>query len=148
MEQLEYKIDIAAPVKTVWNTMLQEATYKQWAGKSWPESSYKGKWAKGEKISFVGSDGSGTLAEVAKLVPNDSIFMRHVAVLEKGGKEDRTSDVAKGWVGTTEGYKFEEKQGKTTLTVTLEINPEWKKMFDEGWPVALQELKRISEQQR
>ncbi|HYC85713.1 MAG TPA: SRPBCC domain-containing protein [Chryseosolibacter sp.] len=147
MERIEYKIVISAPAKTVWETMLQEETYTQWVGKSWPNSFYKGKWAKGEKISFIGPDGSGTLAELVEVRPYESLLARHVAILRPGGEEDRTSEVARGWIGITEGYNFTERDGNTTLTVAIETTPEWRAMFDEGWPAALQELKKISERQ-
>jgi uncharacterized protein YndB with AHSA1/START domain len=147
MENLEYKIVISAPAKTVWETMLQEETYKQWIAKSWPNSFYKGKWEKGEKISFIGPDGSGTLAELVEVKQYERILMRHIAVLIPGGIEDRTSEVAKGWIGISEGYKFAEHNGKTTLTISIETNSEWRTMFDEGWPTALEELKTISERQ-
>jgi uncharacterized protein YndB with AHSA1/START domain len=147
MEHLEYKVVISAPAKKVWETMLQEDTYKQWVAKSWPNSFYKGKWAKGEKIKFIGPDGSGTLAEIAEAKPYERILARHIAVLTPGGTEDRTSETAKGWVGITEEYKFAERDGNTTVTVSIETNPEWRKMFDDGWPTALQELKKITERQ-
>ena len=147
MEHLEYKVVISAPVKKVWDTMLQEETYKQWTAKSWPGSFYEGKWAKGEKIRFIGQDGSGTMAELTELKPYEGLVARHVAVLLPGGIEDRTSDAAKGWVGTTEEYKFSENRGKTTLIVSMEIYPAWRQMFDEGWPTALEELKKIAERQ-
>lgn len=146
MEHLEYKVEISAPAKTVWESMLQEATYKQWAGKGWPGSTYQGKWAKGEKIKFIGADGSGTLAEITELKPYQTVLAKHIAVLDKG-KEDRTSDVAKGWIGINERYTFQERNGNTTVTVSIETNPEWRKMFDDGWPKALDELKRVSERQ-
>jgi uncharacterized protein YndB with AHSA1/START domain len=148
MEKFEYKIAIAAPAKKVWETMLQQETYKQWAGKAWPGSSYEGKWEKGEKIRFIGPDGSGTLAEMVEVKPYESVFARHIAALGRGGEEDRTSEMAKGWVGTTEGYKFTEHNGTTTLTVSIETSPEWRKMFDDTWPGALEELKKISERQK
>jgi uncharacterized protein YndB with AHSA1/START domain len=147
MEHLEYKVVISAPAKKVWDTMLQEETYKQWVAKSWPNSFYEGKWAKGEKIRFIGPDGSGTLAEIVEAKPYESIFARHIAALGRGGVEDRTSDVAKGWIGTTEAYKLDEHVGKTTLTVFIDTTAEWKKMFDDGWPGALEELKKITERQ-
>src|SRR5690349_14450429 len=146
MLHLDYKIEISAPAKTVWHTMLGEETYRHWAGRSWPDTFYEGKWARGEKIRFIGPDGSGTLAEVVALTPYKSIVVRHIAMLDKG-KEDKTSDMAKGWIGTIEGYKFDERNGNTTVTVTMETTPEWRKMFDEGWPAALDELKKISERQ-
>lgn len=147
MEHLEYKIVISAPAKKVWETMLQKETYEQWVAKSWPNSFYEGKWATGEKIRFIGPEGSGTLAELVEIKPYERIFARHIAVLLPGGVEDRTSDAAKGWVGTTEEYRFAEHLGKTTVTVTMETTPEWSKMFDEGWPAALEELKKIAERQ-
>lgn len=29
----------------------------------------------------------------------------------------------------------------------METTPEWGKMFDEGWPTALEELKKLTERQ-
>ncbi len=148
MERLTYQIEISAPARTVWETMLQEDTYKLWVAKSWPGSIYQGKWEQGEQIRFVGPDGSGTLAELTEVKPYASVHARHIAVLGPGGEEDRGSDIAKGWVGITEAYRFEERNGKTTLVVTIETTPYWKKMFDEGWPTALQELKKLAEEQK
>lgn len=147
MEKLEYRIEISAPVKTVWETMLNKDTYQQWVEKSWPNSTYDGKWAKGEKIRFVGPDGSGTLAELVEVTPYQHVLARHIAVLGKGGVEDHTSAEVQSWIGTIEEYRFSEKNGKTTLIVNIETGPKWKAMFDEGWPPALEELKRLSEQQ-
>ncbi|MDQ2657496.1 MAG: SRPBCC domain-containing protein [Bacteroidota bacterium] len=147
MKHLEFKVMISAPANKVWETMLHKDTYEQWVGRSWPNSTYEGSWAQGEKIRFVGPDGSGTLAEIVKAKPHESILARHIAALGPGGTEDRTSDLANGWIGTTEGYAFTEEQGKTTVTVSIETTPEWSKMFEEGWPGALQELKKITERQ-
>ena len=147
MERLEYKVVISAPAKKVWETMLQQETYRQWVAKAWPNSHYEGKWEKGEKIKFIGPDGAGTLAEIVECKPYETVLARHIAVLLKGGVEDRTGEEARGWIGSTEQYKFTERAGKTTVTVTIETTPEWKQMFDDGWPTALMELKQISERQ-
>ncbi len=147
MENLEYKIVISAPAKTVWDTMLQEDTYKQWVAKSWPNAAYEGKWAEGEKVKFVCAGQGGTLAELTEVKPYESVVARHIAIINSDGSEDRTSDFAKGWVGIIEAYKFTEQDATTTLTVSIETNPEWKKMFDDGWPTALQELKKLAEGQ-
>jgi uncharacterized protein YndB with AHSA1/START domain len=145
METIEYKIVINASARRVWETMLNKDTYEQWVAKSWPGSTYEGRWAKGERIRFTGEDGSGTLAELVEVKAYERVSARHVAILLPGGVEDRTSEMAKGWVGITEEYRFSESNGKTTLTVLMTTNPEWRKMFDEGWPTALQELKKIAE---
>lgn len=147
MEKLEYKTEIAARAAVVWETMLNQETYRQWVAKSWPESFYEGKWEAGELIRFIGPDGSGTLAEIEAVIPHQKVFARHVAVLGPGGVEDRTSEVASGWVGTTEAYALAERAGKTTVTVTIETSKAWQPMFDEGWPTALEELKKLAEHQ-
>jgi uncharacterized protein YndB with AHSA1/START domain len=146
MENLEYKIVISAPAKTVWETMLQKDTYEQWVAKSWPNSTFQGKWEKGTQIRFVDAAGSGTLAELVEVKPYEKIHARHIAILNSG-VEDRTSETAKGWIGITEEYRFAERNGKTTVTVLIASSPEWRKMFDDGWPTALEELKKISERQ-
>jgi uncharacterized protein YndB with AHSA1/START domain len=147
METLKYQIEISAPAKKVWDTMLEKETYEQWVSKSWPDSTYEGRWGQGEHIKFVGPNGAGTLAELVQFKPYEEVLARHVALLGPNGEEDRTSDVALGWIGITEGYRFIERDGKTTLTVTIETKPEWRSMFDEGWPGALEVLKRITENQ-
>lgn len=147
MEHLEYKIVISASAKKVWDTMLQQETYKQWVAKSWPNSFYEGEWVKGARIRFIGPDGSGTLAELVEVKPYERVLARHIAALGAGGVEDRTSEIAKEWIGTTEEYRFDEKDGKTTVTALMETTSHWSKMFDEGWPPALEELKKITEGQ-
>jgi hypothetical protein len=70
---------------------------------------------------------------------------KHIAVLNPDGSEDRESDVAKGWIGTTESYRFTEKDGVTKLAIEINTTAEWEKMFTDGWPKALQELKKLCE---
>jgi len=126
--------------------MIGSKTYKEWASVSWPDSDFQGKWAKGEKIRFSPGEGQGgTLAIIDEFKPYETILARHIAILSADGSEDYSSEIAKGWVGTLERYTFSESKGKTTLTVEIETNADWEKMFEEGWPAALNALKEISE---
>ncbi len=145
MKKLEYKISIDAPVKKVWDTMLHPATYQEWTAASWPGSFYKGDWTKGEKIKFISENGSGTLALITELKFYQFLFAEHIAILGAGSIEDSTSEEAKGWIGTTESYRFIEENGVTKLVVEMTANPAWEKMFDDGWPNALKKLKEICE---
>jgi hypothetical protein len=119
MKKLEYNINIASPPKKVWNIMLQPGTYKEWANASWPDSFYEGKWAEGENVRFISEDGSGTLATIESYKPHNYISAKHIAILNRGGIEDRESDVAKGWIGITESYTFKEKDDTTDLKVEI-----------------------------
>lgn len=145
MKKLEFKIDINAPKKRVWEVLTQLDTYEQWVKDSWPGSSYKGEWKEGEQIRFVGDNGGGTLAVLEKCKPFDQIFAKHIAVLLPGGVIDTESDMAKTWTGTTESYTLTEKEGATRLDVVMHAPPDWEEMFVKGWPQALQNIKRLAE---
>jgi uncharacterized protein YndB with AHSA1/START domain len=145
MKKLVFNISINAPKQKVWDTMLQPETYKEWVAASWPGSFYKGKWARGEKISFISDDGSGTLALIQELKPGEFISAVHIAILLAGGIEDTASELAKNWVGITEQYTFKANNGTTELAIEINTKPDWEKMFNDGWPNALKKLKEICE---
>ena len=146
MKKLTYKTAINAPKEQVWNTMLNHGTYEIWSGAGWQGSTYEGQWKQGEQLRFVSPEGEGTLAQIVELKPAEYIKAEHIALLQKGGTEDRSSDSAKTWVGSTEEYQFKERDGITELTVQIESDPAWEKMFSDGWPGALGKLKEICEQ--
>jgi uncharacterized protein YndB with AHSA1/START domain len=145
MKHLEFKTQIAADKKKVWDTMLQPETYKEWVSVSWPGSYYEGKWEKGENIRFLASSGGGTVAKLVDQKQYQDILAKHIAVIRSDGSEDRDSDIAKGWIGTTERYLFKEKNGTTELTVAIDTTEQWQDMFNDGWPNALAKLKEICE---
>jgi len=145
MKTLEYQIDINASKEKVWNTMLQLETYKQWVEVSWPGSSYEGEWKQGEAMRFGSPGQGGTYAELREVRPYEHIYAEHTAAINPDGSLDRDSEMAKGWVGTTESYTFTEKNGKTELKIQMKTNPDWVSMFNEGWPPALEKLKELCE---
>lgn len=145
MKKLEYQISINASPKHVWETMLAPDTYREWVAGSWPDSFYEGRWAQGEEVRFIGESGAGTLVRINTYQPYHLIEAEHIAILLAGGERDTTSDMAQNWIGTTENYHFEATDGGTLLTVTMGINPEWEKMFNDGWPKALAQLKAVCE---
>jgi uncharacterized protein YndB with AHSA1/START domain len=146
MKKIEYKTEIAAKRDKVWNTMLQPDTYREWVNAGWPGARYEGNWKQGENIRFLGGEQSGgTMASLIEVRQPEYIKAKHIAVINGDGSEDRTSEQAKGWIGTTEEYTFTEKNGKTELKVVVNTTPEWESMFNEGWPDALKKLKEICE---
>jgi uncharacterized protein YndB with AHSA1/START domain len=146
MKKLEFSITINAPKQKVWDTMLTLETYQQWVGASWPDSTYEGAWEKGNFLKFIGEDKNGTLAEIIELKEYDYVLAKHVAILLADGVEDRESTFAQNWVGILENYFFSEKDGQTALVIKIETQPDWEKMFNDGWPKALAKLKSMCEQ--
>jgi len=146
MKTLHFETTIDATPQRVWQAMLDKETYVQWAGAAWPGSSYHGEWKQGAHIRFTGDDGGGgTLAEITELDPYSHIAMKHIAIILEDGKLDRESDMAQGWIGSTETYTFTAENGSTKLDVEITTPPEWSEMFEDGWPDALDALQQLAE---
>ncbi len=145
MKDLQFKTNIAATPQKVWEIMIGKETYKDWTNAAWPGSDFEGAWEKGQSIKFMGPDGSGTLANVTTFEPYKKILLTHIAMLQKGGVEDRDSEWAQKWVGSLEGYNFAENNGTTDLTIDMHFYEEWADMFNNDWPKALARLKEICE---
>jgi hypothetical protein len=148
MQKLNFSIVINASKEKVWNTMLEDKTYRIWTEVFSKGSHYVGDWSKGSKILFLGPDKEGKLGGMVSRIKdnrkNDYISIEHLGVVSDG-KEDTTSDEVKAWAGSLENYTFKDKNGKTELLVDMDINDEYKEMFEGMWPNALQKLKEISE---
>jgi hypothetical protein len=63
----------------------------------------------------------------------------------KNGIEDTESDKVKGWAGAFENYTLKEVDGNTELIVEMDLNEEYKDMFMQMFPKALEQLKILSE---
>lgn len=149
MQKLHYSIVINAPAAKVWNTMLDDKTYRVWTEAFSPGSYYKGDWNKGSKILFLGPGENGDSGMVSWIKENrkhEFISIEHLGMIQNG-KEDTSSEESKAWAGAFENYTFTDKNGATELLIDLtgNIAEEFVKMFDGMWPNALKKLKEIVE---
>jgi hypothetical protein len=145
MNTQHYSISINAPKEKVWNTMLQDATYRKWTSAFTDGSHYKGSWEKGGKIQFLDPAGNGMSSIIAENKPYEFISIKHIGFIQ-GGVEDTDSEKIKAWAPAFENYAFTEVDGKTKVTVDMDIpEKEYEKMFEDTWPKALQRLKELSE---
>lgn len=149
MQKIHYSIHINAPREKVWNTMLTEATYTQWTTAFSPGSYFKGSWEEGSKILFLGPnpDGTGEGGMVSYIKENriyEFVLVEHQGIISKG-IEDTTSEDAKKWASSYESYMFVDKDGGTEVSVEMNTLDEYKNMFEEMWPKALQALKELVE---
>lgn len=147
MEKLHISFLIDAPREKVWNTMLNEDTYRQWTSAFHPGSYYKGILAQGEKILFLGpsEDGEGGMvSRVAEIRPYEFISFEHLGIV-KNGVEDTESDEAKKWSPAFENYTFKDVEGGTELIIDQDIGPDEKEQFQEMWQRALVLLKELTE---
>lgn len=150
MQKLHFKIDINAPIEKVWDTMLEDKTYRVWTAPFNEGSYYMGDWSKGSKILFLGPNPEtgkegGMVSRIKDNRKHEFISIEHLGMFHDG-VEDTTSDAVKSWAGSLENYTFKDHNGKTEVLVDMDINEDYKEMFEGMWPKALQKLKEISEQ--
>ncbi len=155
MQKLHFSIQIQAPKEKVWNTMLQDATYREWTKPFNAGSYYKGSWDQGAEIRFVGTDEGGNeyggmYAKIKENRLHEFISIEHLGLIGLDGSVDTTSDEVKKWTPAFENYTFKtiddgEFAGGTEVFVDVDTNEEYKEMFENTWPKALQTLKDLCE---
>ena len=69
MQSLLYTIDIHATRKQVWETMLEEDTYKQWVKAFSDNPECIGEWKEGAEVIFFDPDCGGTVAIIDEFKP-------------------------------------------------------------------------------
>ena len=144
MKKIHFKTIINTPAEKAWNTMLKDETYRQWTTAFTKGSHFRGSWEKGEKILFLDPDSNGMVSVIAENRLHEFISIKHVGLI-KNGVEDTESDEAKKWAPAYENYTFKEENGKTTLSIDMDIEEEYEEMFTELWPNALERLKNLCE---
>lgn len=149
MQKLHFSIEIDATKEKVWHTMLDQDTYQQWTKAFDGNSRYVGNWEKGSEIKFIGGEeGSneemGMYSRIRENRLYEYVSIEHLGLI-KNGQVDTTSEEVKKWTPAYENYTFTEQNGKTKVEVDLNIADEYKEMFEEMWPKALQLLKELAE---
>ncbi|HEX8226275.1 MAG TPA: SRPBCC domain-containing protein [Candidatus Saccharimonadales bacterium] len=148
MKSNTYSATINVPVQKVWDTMLSDATYRQWTGAFYPGSYYEGDWEKGSDIQFLGPDEDGNLGGLSGTIienkPHEFISIEYKGEIING-ELDTTSESSLSWAGATENYTFSEQDGVTTVTVELASTVDIDEMMGDAWPKGLAKLKELCE---
>lgn len=148
MERLHFSAVINAPKQKVWETMLNDATYREWTAVFNPGGSfYEGKWETGADMRFYGPDQNGVLggmiSKIKEARPYDFVSIQHVGEMSKG--QERMYTTEEQGNGLFENYTLIEKDGATEVLVDLDILAEYKDMMADLWPKALEKLKEMAE---
>ncbi len=151
MQKLHYSIVINAPREKVYETMLSDATYREWTEAfGMGNGYYEGDWSEGSTMRFIGQDPenpenlSGMISRVAKNTKNEFVSLESIGQIVNG-VDDITSDQVKGWLGALEEYTFSDVDGGTELRVDQDTADEFAEMFKGMWPKGLAKLKEICE---
>jgi hypothetical protein len=144
MKKLEFSIVIQAPRAKVWETMLADATYREWTSLFCEGSYYEGSWEQGQRIRFLGPGGSGMASVIAENRPHEYLSIKHLGMVS-GGVEDTESDKVKSWSGALENYTFLPAGEGTELKIDLDVEADWEQFMLGAWPKALGKLKSLCE---
>lgn len=148
MEKVQFSVRINAPVHTVWTTMLEDASYREWTRAFQDGSFFEGSWTVHSVIRFVAPDENGVLSGlVGRVVDKRTDEFVSVEYLGQvvAGIDDTDSELARSFAGMHENYSFHEEGGVTTVTVDQDSTPEMVAMLTTAWPRALAELKALAE---
>ncbi|MCJ7757011.1 MAG: SRPBCC domain-containing protein, partial [Gillisia sp.] len=147
-EPLHFEKTINANAKKVFETMLDKKQFAVWTAEFNPELHFIGSWEKGSEIIFLGTDEDGNMggmvSRVKENIPNKFISIEHLGLVQNG-KEITSGPEVEGWTGAMEDYTFKEENGKTLVSVDVDVNQEFKSYFLKTWPKALKKLKAICE---
>ena len=144
IKKLVFSVEINTTVDDVWNIMWDKNSSTNWVQPFCEGTYYTGEILQGNRIHFLNPNGSGMYSDVGYLVPNKLIIFSHLGNISNF--EEQPIDVeAEKWTGCFETYKYEEVDGNTVVTAEIDCVPEYVDYMNNTFPLALQELKNISE---
>lgn len=146
MEKLNFNIIIHAPRERVWNVLWNDATYREWTSAFAEGSHAISDFRKGSKVLFLDGNGSGMVSRVADVRIPEFMSFEHLGEV-KNGVEDTESEKVKAWAGSKENYTLRDLNEQTELLIEMDIDKEYKDMFQQLWPKALQKIKDVAERE-
>ena len=141
MEKLKFKKEINASAEKVWEVLLGVSTYPLWTAVFAAGSTVETDWKKGSKAYFSDGKGHGMVSRIEENIPNQFISIKHLGEF-KDGKEDLNKD----WGEAFENYTLETVDGKTLLTIDLQISKDWVDYMEKTWPAALEKVAELAEE--
>lgn len=139
-----YHITINAPAEKVWNALFDPEKFKEWTSPFAEGSYYTGEMKQGGRVHFLMPDGSGMYADVPYFQPHSLAIFKHIGEVKNFEEQPLEGRMAL-LTGTFEQYHLSEENGKTHLKAEVDASPEYFSFFDEAFPKAFENLKRIVE---
>jgi len=144
IKKLTFNQEIVASAESVWNKMWDKKSYTDWTTPFCAGTYFTGEIELGSRIHFIAPSFDGMYSDVFYLIPSKLVIFKHIGNL-KDLKELPIDAEAEKWTGSFETYKLNEVDGVTTVTAEIDCVPEYINYMEEKFPLALQELKKISE---
>ena len=144
MQEIKQTLLIDATKEKVWNVLTKDELNRQWYAE-FSEGTYADTdWKVGSKAIFTDGSQSGLIAKILVNEPNKALILEYTGEL-KDGVEDYDSESAQKLKGGKETYQIFEKDGKTQLDITGDMDPEFYAMMSEAWDKAVVKIKELAE---
>ena len=144
IEKLSFEIKINCPKNVVWDKLWNKENYKRWTNAFCEGSYYEGDLAQGNRVHLLTPSGEGMYSNILFLKEEKMLIFQHIGEI-KNKLELPLDDSSKKWTGCNEAYYLEGEEDETTVRVELDCVPEYIGFMSKTFPLALQELKKISE---
>ena len=145
METLNFTIQINATPEKVWNCLWDIENYKIWTNPFCKGSYYKtDSFKEGSKIHLLTPSGDGMYSILETVKENDFLAFKHLGDI-KNFEEMPITGESETWTGAMETYTLKEIENGTELTVNVDTLESYVDFMKKTFPLALNELKRISE---
>jgi len=141
MELLKFEITIDAAPEKVWSVLWDEFSYRQWTSAFHEGSFYIGTLEEDSKVQFLDPDNNGMFSRVVKNIPQKEMVFLHLGEIYSG------IETPMDWGDATESYFLEETDYSTKLRLEINTSEEFKSFFEEKIPLAIQNVKHLSENQ-
>jgi uncharacterized protein YndB with AHSA1/START domain len=137
-------VQIHAPEKKVWQTLFDDATYRQWAS-CFSEWSYaQTDWQEGSQAIFTDGSGGGLVGRIlTSRAPNFLEIQIEGELLQ--GQPSYDSPMAEAMKGYIENYTLTEQDGVTTLSINSDMGEDYYEDMSSAWDRALVKLKELAE---
>ena len=142
MQKLQFSIAIRSPKETVWKTLWEDQTLRDWASIIDEGIYMTGDLKEGNEVQFVSANNTGVTSLVDQLTVNEFVSFRHMMDTQDGGERK------KEWTGGTESYSLTENRGVTVLTTLLDVPPGQEETFKVIFPKALERVKVLAEKKK
>jgi len=144
IKRLVFTQEINASANEIWNTMWDKDSYPKWATIFCEGTYFTGEMEMGNRIHFLTPKGDGMFSDVGYMIKDKLMILSHIGTLSDF-KEMPLDAETERWTGSFEIYKLEEKDGKTTITAEADCVDKYVIYMEEKFPLALQEVKKLSE---
>lgn len=144
IKKLVFKIDIKASKEKVWKTLWGKESYTLWTKAFTEGTYYEGDLTQGNRVHLLTPSGEGMYSDIEIRKENELLIFKHIGIM-KDRKELPLDAETERWTGCFESYRLKETDGTTQLIVEVDSIENYVDWMNKSFPLALQELKTISE---